>query len=113
MKMKAQSLPFTYINNTGLYVNQGDFGIANLLFKIPPGSQYSYNIQTNINALGNGSVSFCTIKTTNRGQNIPCQKKLNHSFTNSLYTDFSRNNYYIKISDFIYSGSLCNISKAN
>ena len=113
MKMKANSTPYTFINTSNLIVNQGEFGISNLLFKISPNSQYSYNIKSSIIGPGSGYASLCTIITTNTGQNIPCQKRLDHSFTSSIYIDNLGNNYNIKNSDFVYSGSFCSTSKIN
>ena len=45
LNQKAASTPYTYIETNNLTVNQCDFGLANLLLKIPPSSQYSYNIK--------------------------------------------------------------------
>jgi hypothetical protein len=107
----------------------GSFGIANLVFKVPPNTKNIYNFESSNNfffkyiflkltvtfsyvlkairsSLTSGSASFCTMRFTDSGDNVPCRALMNHNYN---YISATTNRF--KFYDYAFSGFLCSISK--
>lgn len=91
---------------TKTHLNAGDFGVADVIIKLPPNTKIPFNIETRLSGiLTTGYFTLCTYQFIDSGDYVPCTNYILHSFSSDANS--------IKTSAFSNAGVLCSVNNVS